>query len=267
MDNLSDTAGVSPPVQSVKIPPSKSAEISPDTKAETDGVGGSTIRINVNYNSVFHEIHLPAESTFGDVKKLLVQKIGLEPEQQRLMFRGVEKDDKEKLHLEGVKDRSKILLLEHFASKEKKHEEKRKLDEMSKATEAITVVKAEVDKLSNRVAALEAAINAGNKTSEKEFLVLTELLMSQLLKLDGIEAEGEAKSQRKAEVRRVQGIVDKLDSLKAINSNPFIQSGNAATGTTHWETFDTGKEGSNGDPSTTTTSSGTKISQDWERFD
>ncbi|PNX57411.1 hypothetical protein L195_g058681, partial [Trifolium pratense] len=64
MDNLSDTAGVSPPVQSVKIPPSKSAEISPDTKAETDGVGGSTIRINVNYNSVFHEIHLPAESTF-----------------------------------------------------------------------------------------------------------------------------------------------------------------------------------------------------------
>ncbi|PNX81954.1 bag family molecular chaperone regulator 4-like protein, partial [Trifolium pratense] len=115
------------------------------------------------------------------------------------MFRGVEKDDKEKLDLEGVKDRSKILLLEHFASKEKKHEEKRKLDEMSKATEAITVVKAEVDKLSNRVAALEAAINAGNKTSEKEFLVLTELLMSQLLKLDGIEAEGEAKSQRKAE--------------------------------------------------------------------
>jgi hypothetical protein len=51
-----------------------------------------------------------------------------------------------------------------------------------------------------QVAALEAAINAGNKTSEKEFLVLTELLMSQLLKLDGIEAEGEAKSQRKAEV-------------------------------------------------------------------
>jgi hypothetical protein len=50
------------------------------------------------------------------------------------------------------------------------------------------------------VAALEAAINAGNKASEKEFLLLTELLMSQLLKLDGIEAEGEAKLQRKAEV-------------------------------------------------------------------
>lgn len=47
---------------------------------------------------------------------------------------------------------------------------------------------------------MEAAINTGNKASEKEFLLLTELLMSQLLKLDGIEAEGEAKLQRKAEV-------------------------------------------------------------------
>ena len=51
-----------------------------------------------------------------------------------------------------------------------------------------------------QVTSIEVAINGGNKASEKEFLVLTELLMSQLLKLDGIEAEGEAKLQRKAEV-------------------------------------------------------------------
>lgn len=48
--------------------------------------------------------------------------------------------------------------------------------------------------------ALDVAINGGNKAPEKEFLELTELLMSQLLKLDGIEAEGEVKLQRKAEV-------------------------------------------------------------------
>lgn len=51
-----------------------------------------------------------------------------------------------------------------------------------------------------QVSVLEVAINAGDKASEKEFLLLTELLMKQLLKLDGIEAEGEAKLQRKAEV-------------------------------------------------------------------
>lgn len=44
------------------------------------------------------------------------------------------------------------------------------------------------------------AIGDRTKVAEKEFVVSTELLMRQLLKLDGIEAEGEAKMQRKAEV-------------------------------------------------------------------
>ncbi len=47
---------------------------------------------------------------------------------------------------------------------------------------------------------MEVAVDGGTKIAEKEFLVSTELLMRQLLKLDGIEAEGEAKMQRKAEV-------------------------------------------------------------------
>lgn len=87
----------------------------------------------------------------GDVKKLLVNKTGLEPEEQRLFFRGIEKGDNQHLHREGVKDKSKILLLEGNASKEKKLEETRKQNEMSKAFEAIAGVRAEVDKLSNRV--------------------------------------------------------------------------------------------------------------------
>ena len=48
--------------------------------------------------------------------------------------------------------------------------------------------------------ALEATVNGGTTVENKEFVVLTELLMRQLLKLDGIEAEGEAKVQRRAEV-------------------------------------------------------------------
>ena len=41
--------------------------------------------------------------------------------------------------------------------------------------------------------ALEATVNGGTTVENKEFVVLTELLMRQLLKLDGIEAEGEGK--------------------------------------------------------------------------
>lgn len=47
---------------------------------------------------------------------------------------------------------------------------------------------------------MEVAVDGGTKVEEKEFLVSIELLMKQLLKLDSIEAEGEAKLQRKAEV-------------------------------------------------------------------
>lgn len=43
-------------------------------------------------------------------------------------------------------------------------------------------------------------MHGGTKVADKEFVVLTELLMVQLLKLDSIEAEGEAKVQRRIEV-------------------------------------------------------------------
>lgn len=52
-----------------------------------------------------------------------------------------------------------------------------------------------------QVCDLEKSVFAGRKVEDKDFVVLTELLMMELLKLDGIEAEGEARAQRKAEVQ------------------------------------------------------------------
>ncbi|KAK9151584.1 hypothetical protein Syun_009893 [Stephania yunnanensis] len=52
------------------------------------------------------------------------------------------------------------------------------------------------------VAALESAAHSVTKLEEKEFAVLTELLMLQLLKLDGVVVEGEAKVRRWVEVVR-----------------------------------------------------------------
>ena len=45
-------------------------------------------------------------------------------------------------------------------------------------------------------------MQSGNDIAEKEFVVLTELLMIQLLKLDSIEAYGKAREQRRIEVSR-----------------------------------------------------------------
>ncbi|XP_028764460.1 BAG family molecular chaperone regulator 4 [Neltuma alba] len=228
---------------------------------------GPMIKISVSHGSSLHELQLPAQSTFRDVKKLLVQRIGLDPQGQRLFFRGKEKDDEEQLHTEGVKDKSKILLLDDANSREKKHEEIRNDKEISKASEAVAGVRAEVDKLSERVGAIKMAVDGGHQVSEQEFLVSTELLMRQLLKLDGIEAEGEAKSQRKAEVSRVQNYVDTLDSLKARNANPFHGFSNAVAVTTKWETFDPEEGNVNAPTSTSSSSTSTKVTQDWEQFD
>ncbi|KAM1749087.1 hypothetical protein ACFX12_010000 [Malus domestica] len=272
-----------------------------DAAAVANGVGASAssrgpmIKIDVVLgpgNGPRYELFLPAHSTFGDMKKHVSQKANLEPEVQRLFFRGMEKADEEHLDIAGVKNNSKVLLLE--ARKESKVEEVNQSNEMrvgagevrvnskevptgggdvggksnvmSKASQAIAEVRAEVDKLAERVAALEVAVAGRNEVSDKEFVVPTELLTRQLLKLDGIQAEGEEKMQRKAEVRRVQNFVDALDALKTRNSNPVNNSSNAVTVTTEWETFDSGV-GSLNPPTSTPEPSSTEPNQEWEHFD
>lgn len=71
MNNPLDTAGASPPAQSVIISP----DAKPGSTSESDGVGGPTIKINVSYGSSLHVIHLPAQSTFGNVSSLSLHKI------------------------------------------------------------------------------------------------------------------------------------------------------------------------------------------------
>ncbi|KAH7542732.1 hypothetical protein FEM48_Zijuj02G0105800 [Ziziphus jujuba var. spinosa] len=183
-----------------------------------DASSGSMIKIKVSHGSYHHDITVLAQSTFGDLKRVLANETGLEPKEQRLLFKGKEKDDEECLDMVGVKDMSKIILLEDPASKERKLEEMKKNQGMLKAYEAVAKVRAEVDKLSQKVGSLEATVRSGNKVAAQEFVVLTELLMLQLLKLDTIEAIGEAKVQRRIEVRRIQSFVDTLDNLKAKNS-------------------------------------------------
>ncbi|KAJ6804822.1 BAG family molecular chaperone regulator 4 [Iris pallida] len=227
------------------------------------GPAGPAIKIKVLHNTSQHELSVPAQSTFGELKRVLAQVTGLEPQEQRLLFRGKEKENEECLHMAGVKDTSKLVLLEDPASRERKLEQMKRDQGISKACEAMVLVRSEVDKLAEKVTALESAVHAGMKVADKEFLVLTELLMVQLLKLDGIEAEGEAKVQRRIEVRRIQSYVDKLDTLKARNSKPFSNNSNAVSVVTQWETFDSG-EGSLNPPRIPST---TKETNDWEQFD
>ncbi|XP_010929986.1 BAG family molecular chaperone regulator 3 [Elaeis guineensis] len=78
------------------------------------------ITVRVSTGSYWHDISIGATSTFGEMKMVVSMVTGLEPREQRLLFRGKEREDGDHLHMVGVRDRDKVLLLEDPAIKEMK---------------------------------------------------------------------------------------------------------------------------------------------------
>nr|XP_033508745.1 BAG family molecular chaperone regulator 4 isoform X2 [Nicotiana tomentosiformis] len=224
----------------------------------------TTITIKVSYASQDFDLPVPYEFTFGEVKSVISQIIGLEPKVQKLLFRGKEKEDHEYLHLAGVKDNSKVLVMEEKTVEDKNPEEVKLTTEISRGAEAVYEVRKEVDKLSEQVSAVQTVVFGGSNVEDKDIICLTEMLMRQLLKLDGIDAEGEGKVQRKMEVRRVQSLVETMDAVKARNANPFSNNSNAVSVTTQWETFESGVGSLNAPPPRP---SSTVVTEDWEQFE
>ncbi|XP_056160217.1 BAG family molecular chaperone regulator 1 [Syzygium oleosum] len=182
-----------------------------------------TIRVRVKHGSTYHEISINSQATFGELKKMLTGPTGLHHQDQKLLFKDKERDSNAFLDIVGVKDRSKMVLIEDPISQEKRLLEMRRNAKMEKASKSISEISLQVDRFAGRVSAMESVISRGGKIPETEVLTLIELLMNQLLKLDSIIADGDVKLQRKMQVRRVQKYVETLDLLKIKNS---MQTGN-----------------------------------------
>ncbi|KAL6005586.1 hypothetical protein ACLOJK_006153 [Asimina triloba] len=247
-----------------------------DPESDRASAPAPTIRVKVKYRSSVHEIYISSQATFGELKKLLMGPTGLHHHDQKLLFKDKERDSKAYLDLAGVKDRSKIVLVEDAISQERRYIEMRKNAKMERASKSISEISLEVDKLASEVSALESMVSKGRKVAEKDVLNLIELLMNQLIKLDGIMADGDAKLQRRMQVKRVQKYVETLDMLKIRNAMPNGVNGGSngrqmpprsspspgVVVTTKWETFDApapapSTSGPNPNPS--------KL--DWEFFD
>lgn len=179
-----------------------------------------TIRVRVKHGSSYHEIYINSRATFGELKKLLAAPTALHPQDQKLFFKDKERDSKAYLDVVGVKERSKIVLVEDPTSQERRFIEMRKTAKIEKASKSISEISLEVDKLAAEVSALETVISKGGKVAETKVLDLIELLMNQLIKLDGIIVDGDVRLQRKNQVTRVQKYVETLDILKIHNSMP-----------------------------------------------
>ncbi|XP_043705856.1 BAG family molecular chaperone regulator 1-like [Telopea speciosissima] len=83
-------------------------------------VGEGMIRLKVSTVTQWHDISIQPTSTFGELKVRLTEVTGLEAREQRALYRGKEREDEEFLHMVGVKDMDKVLVLEDPAIKEKK---------------------------------------------------------------------------------------------------------------------------------------------------
>ncbi|GER55782.1 BCL-2-associated athanogene 2 [Striga asiatica] len=147
----------------------QNGEVGPEAKLEAVHDG---LNIKVAHGPDEHDVALPPNSTFGDLKSIIVRKIGLNPETHKLLFRGKEKEDDESLQTAGVKDNAKVLLVEEVSSDQKIPDEVKETNVVSRGVEAVAKVREEVDKLADQV-------------------------------------------------RRVQSLVETMDTIKSRNSNPF----------------------------------------------
>ncbi|KAK4435270.1 BAG family molecular chaperone regulator 3 [Sesamum alatum] len=176
------------------------------------------IKVRVKYGSSYHQVSISSQASFGELKKMLAGPTGLHTQDQKVIFKEKERDSKAFLDVVGVKDGSKIVLVEDEMSRERRCVELRRNAVMEKASKEIAAIRFEVDKLAKQVASIELEINGGKKVVETVLLNLIELLMTQLIKLDGISADGDVKLQRRMQVKRVQKYIETLDVLKMRNS-------------------------------------------------
>lgn len=95
------------------------------------------------------------------MKKILKEETGLEGSEQRLVFKGKERENGEYLDMCGVKDRSKIMLVQDPASIERRFLQMRRNAKIQSAHRAISNVSSEVHKLAEQV-------NPNNYSSNKQ---------------------------------------------------------------------------------------------------
>ncbi|XP_073159427.1 BAG family molecular chaperone regulator 2-like [Henckelia pumila] len=190
------------------------------SEVDNNSVPPPTIRVRVKYGSIYHEIRISSQASFGELKKMLSGPTGLHHQDQKLFYKDKERDSKAFLDTVGVKDKSKLVLQEDPISQEKRFLEMRKTAKMEKSAKYISEISLEVDRLAGQVSLFETIISKGAKVDDKDLTKLIESLMNQLIKLDGIPADGDVKLQRKMQVRRVQKYVEALDVLKIKIATP-----------------------------------------------
>ncbi|KAI7730208.1 hypothetical protein M8C21_023386, partial [Ambrosia artemisiifolia] len=97
----------------------------------------------------------------GELKRMLSGPTRLHHEDQKIIYKDKEMASKTFLDIVGVKDGSKMVLLDDPVSREKRYVEARRNAKVAKAAKAISDIGLEVDRLGGQVLALESVISKG----------------------------------------------------------------------------------------------------------
>ena len=111
---------------------------------------GSVLRLCILFH-LLNRVNACVAARAGELKKLLSEKTGLHPDDQKVVYKDKERDSKAFLDMEGVKDRSKMLMLEDPAAKAKRLLEERRTSKAERTAKAIASVALDVDKLAAKV--------------------------------------------------------------------------------------------------------------------
>ncbi|KAG6534222.1 hypothetical protein ZIOFF_008107 [Zingiber officinale] len=181
-----------------------------------------SIRVKVKFCATYHEINISAQATFvnsatGEMKKVLSAKTGLHQFDMKLMYKKKERASVTFLDTVGVKDGSKILLLEDPMAKAKRLLEMRKTDKIDKAAKSVSAIRLEVDRLASKVTALEEIASKGERIVVNDVSNLIDCLMNELIKMEAIDADGDVNQQKSLQIKRVQKYVEMLDLIKTHN--------------------------------------------------
>ncbi|KAG6599885.1 BAG family molecular chaperone regulator 1, partial [Cucurbita argyrosperma subsp. sororia] len=173
-----------------------------------------TIKLKVKFGSSYHHLHISSHASFGELKKMLAEPTGLHPEEQKLIYKNKVRDSKSYLDVAGVRNGSKLVLVEDTLSKERRCLEMLKDANFQNSSKLLKQLRLEVKKLSQEVESLHIKGCKEGRVSETEVENLTEMLMRKLIALDEIQVVGDPRLQRREQVREVQRQIESLDMMK-----------------------------------------------------
>lgn len=87
----------------------------------------------------------------GELKKLLAEHTGLHHQDQKLIYKKKERDSKLYLDVAGVKNGSKMMLVEDIASRERRCLEMIRNAKIEKASKSLCQIRLQVDKFAEQV--------------------------------------------------------------------------------------------------------------------